>query len=171
MKTKNPCISLLLGAALLMMTALPGIAQIDDPPFSPPPPNMEKQIPPPPPPPDRERMMHKEPRGIDLPDLTPEQRLEMRNTDLKNLKAMTSLKNQIREKHARLVTLLSSDDLDMKEVNKTIDELGVLITRMLRLHVNHDRELRDILTPDQKIIFDTKPKPFLTGHGNPGNPL
>jgi len=131
--------------------------------------------PPPPPPPKHEKKCkkpsylhkgkvkrpHHQRQGMKLPGLNEAQKEEMKKADLKNLKAMTSLKNQIREKHAHLVTLLSSDDLDMKDVNNTIDQIGDLNSRMLKLQVSHHRAVRDLLTSDQKVLFDAKPKPFL----------
>jgi len=93
--------------------------------------------------------------------LTTAQQEQIKEQDLKNMQAMTPLKNKIREKHAHLVTLLSSDDLDMKDVNKTIDEIGALKTKMLQEQVSHHRAVRDLLTPEQKVLYDAKPKPFL----------
>ncbi len=159
----------------LFATATIGVNAQDTESTSPPPPpphKYEKNVPPPPHPPKMDRNMHRssmrnremqrqKPHWADLPGLTETQIKSIKKEKLKNMKAMTQLKNKIREKHAHLVTLLSSDDLDMKDVNNTIDQLGTLNSKMLKQQVTYHRAVRDQLTPDQQVVYDAKPKPFL----------
>ena len=153
----------------LFATATIGVNAQDAKPTPPPPPKYEKNVPPPP---KMNRNMHRspmcnremtrqKPHWADLPNLTETQKKSIKKEKLKNMKAMTQLKNKIREKHAHLVTLLSSDDLDMKDVNTTIDQLGSLNSKMLKQQVTYHRAVRDQLTPNQKVIYDSRPKPFL----------
>jgi len=160
---KRSIVSMLVTVLFLTVLTFQGVSQEkSDPPPPPPPPKQKTDMPPPPPPPSGKIQKQAKPSFIaDIPDITDAQKEEIKKADLKNMKAMTELRNQIREKHAHLVSLLSSDDLDMNDVNKTIDEISVLNGRILSQQVSHHRAIRVILTPEQKIIYDAGPKDFL----------
>ena len=171
MKTKKSMFTIAMIALFAILT-LSVNAQDGDSPPPPPPPDHEINVPPPPRPPKSNRNMNRssmhghtmpkhQTHQADLPGLTEMQQKQIKKEKLKNMQAMTPLKNKIREKHAHLVTLLSSDDLDMKDVNKTIDEIGALNAKMLQQQVSHHRAVRDLLNPDQKVIYDARPKHFL----------
>ena len=81
------------------------------------------------------------------------------------MEAITPLKNQIREKTARLTSILTIQPVNSKEANRVADEIGQIHASILKAHIAHDLELRNILTADQKIIFDAMPKPFLRKGG------
>lgn len=115
--------------------------------------------PPPPPPPDiKETKRGHQP---DLPGLTDEQREKIKQADLEHMKRMTPLRNQSREKMARLQTVLATTPFDAPAADQTADELGKIRTGMLKESIRHDRAVRELLTPEQQVIFDSKPKPFL----------
>jgi Spy/CpxP family protein refolding chaperone len=118
---------------------------------SPPPP------PPPPPPPDMDDI----PPLIDFPDLTDQQKEKIRQADLKHMETMTPLKNQMREKRARLATILATPPADISSADKIADEIGRIQASMLKETIRYDQVLRTTLTPDQQIMFDARPKPFL----------
>jgi Spy/CpxP family protein refolding chaperone len=98
---------------------------------------------------------------LDLPDLSDIQKDKIRQADLKHTQAMTPLKNQMREKRAQLATLLSSPPADINAADKVADEIGRIQASLLIETIKYDQALRSILTPDQQIIFDSRPKPFL----------
>jgi len=115
--------------------------------------------PPPPPPPDvRETKRGPQP---DLPGLTDEQREKIKQADLEHMKRMTPLRNQSREKMARLQTVLTSTPYDSQAADLAAEELGKVRTGMLKESIRHDRVVRELLTPEQQVIFDARPKPFL----------
>jgi len=115
--------------------------------------------PPPPPPPDiRDTPRHQK---TDLPGLTEEQRDKIRQADLEHMKKMTPLRNQAREKMARLQTVLATTPFDGQAADQTAEELGRIRTGMLKETIRHDRAVRELLTPEQQVIFDARPKPFL----------
>jgi len=116
-----------------------------------------KETPPSPPP----LCIPPQPPRLELPDLSEDQKTALKKCDLGNLKEMTSLQNQLREKQAHLVALLTAGDPDAKELDQTIRDIGDIHTKILKQQVTHDQEIRLLLTPDQKIIFDANPKPFL----------
>ena len=118
--------------------------------------------PPPPPPPAPETPgFEKGPHSLDLPDLTKEQLDQIHKSDLDHMKAMTPLKNQVREKKMRLQTVLTSTPFDAKAADALTDELSRAESAILKELIRHDRELRSLLTPDQQVIFDSRMKPFL----------
>ncbi|MCX6279112.1 MAG: periplasmic heavy metal sensor [Bacteroidetes bacterium] len=96
-----------------------------------------------------------------LPDMTPDQQALIKKSDLKQMEAMTPLKNQMREKMARLNTALTTQPANVKEANALAEDIGQIHASILKLQISHDQELRNLLTNDQKVIFDSRPKPFL----------
>ena len=115
--------------------------------------------PPPPPPPDVEQDDMQPP--LNLPDLTEDQLSRIKKVDLKQMEAMTPLRNQVREKRARLSTILITMPVDLNAADQVADEIGKVAASILKAQIRHDQELRYLLTPDQQIIFDSRPKPFL----------
>lgn len=134
-------------------------------PMPPPPPPCSAGLPapppPPPPPPPSEEGMDQGRPGLDLPDLTPDQLAKIKKTDLKNMADMTPLRNQVREKRARLATIMATIPVDLRQADVLADEIGKTASSILKLQIRHDQELRAILTPDQQVLFDARPKPWL----------
>jgi len=119
---------------------------------------------PPPPPPSQimgDSMEDAPPPPFALPDFTDEQKEKIKKSDLKQMEAMTPLRNQMREKKVRLMTMLTTMPMNQKDADQVADEIGKLEAAILKQQIRHDQELRAILTPEQQIIFDTRPKPFL----------
>ena len=106
------------------------------------------------------------PPHFDLPDLTNDQKDKIQQADLGMMKTMTPLRNQIREKNARLQSILTTTPFDAKAADQAAEELGKTRTSILKELIRHDQELRGLLTPRQQVIFDSRPKPFL--HRNLG---
>jgi Spy/CpxP family protein refolding chaperone len=130
------------------------------PPSAPDPPNPPDAPPPPPPPPALEPMDNM-PGHLNLPDLTEDQNAQIKKLRLIQMGSMTPLKNQLREKKARLETILTTMPVDLNAADAIVDEMGKIHTAMLKAMIRHDQALRDLLTPDQQVIFDSRPKPFL----------
>jgi len=116
---------------------------------------------PPPPPPIPDAEQEGPPPTLDLPDLTNEQKEKIKKIDLQQMGAITPLRNQMREKRVRMTTILTTMPVDMKAADQIADEIGKIVTSILKVHIRHDQELRNLLSPDQQIIFDARPKPFL----------
>ena len=94
-----------------------------------------------------------------IPDMTEQQKEQMEELRTEHLKVMLPLKNQLTEKHARLNTLSTVENVDMKKINKTIDEIGEIKTKMMKEHASHRQEIRKLLTEDQRLVFDMHPMP------------
>jgi Spy/CpxP family protein refolding chaperone len=125
----------------------------------PPPSPPSPPSPPPPPPPDVEMDDLRPP--LNLPDLTDDQKEKIKKVDLKQMESMTPLRNQIREKRVRMTTILTTMPVDSKAADQLADEIGKVAASILKAQIRHDQELRNLLNPDQQIIFDSRPKPFL----------
>ncbi len=67
---------------------------------------------------------------------------------------MLPLRNQIREKNARLSTLTTSENYDKDKVNALVKEIGDLRTQMMMTKVEHRQEIRSLLNEEQQINFD-----------------
>jgi hypothetical protein len=59
------------------------------------------------------------------------------------------------------MSLLATQTVNMKEAESVADEIGKIQASILKQLIRHDQEIRSILTHDQQVIFDSKPKPFL----------
>ena len=117
--------------------------------------------PPPPPPPVADQPDSPIPPQLNLPDLTTEQQDKIHQADLDHMKTMTPLHNQIREKKARLQTVLTTSPFDAKAADQVAEELGKVETAILKEMIKHDQALRNLLSPAQQVLFDARPKPFL----------
>ncbi|MBE0432071.1 periplasmic heavy metal sensor [candidate division WOR-3 bacterium] len=96
--------------------------------------------------------------GHMIPGLTEEQQTRIKTMRVEHMKAMQSLRNQLGEKKARLRTLTTGDKVNMTEVNKMIDEIGSLRTKMMKQKEQHRQEIRNLLNDEQRIFFDTRHK-------------
>lgn len=93
-------------------------------------------------------------RMIALLDLSEEQQEQVKQHWLEGQQQMLPLRNELREKHARLQTLTTTADYDESAVNSLIKEIGDLQTSMMLLREGHRQEMRSFLTDEQKVIFD-----------------
>ncbi len=99
--------------------------------------------------------------GRELPELSAEQKEKMKALDLQKISEVTPLRNQLMEKRTRLRTLLSTQPFNEKEAFQVVDELEKLESSIMKTEIRHHQKVRTILTPEQQIIFDAKPVPFL----------
>jgi len=99
-----------------------------------------------------------------LPDLTEQQKADIKKIHLKTMKEVLPLKNEIGEKEARLRTLMTADTPDLSAINKLVDEIGVLKTQIRKLELTAHLDIRKLLTDEQRLIMDSNPpKPFQHG--------
>jgi Spy/CpxP family protein refolding chaperone len=82
-------------------------------------------------------------------ELTEEQEAEMTSLRTVHYKEITPLKNKMAELKARERTLLSEESIDMKAVNKTIDEQTDLMNTMRKLQLEHQLAVKSNLTDEQ----------------------
>jgi len=73
------------------------------------------------------------------------------------------------EKSAHLNTLRTADKVDMNAVNKAIDEMGATRTKMMKEREAHRQSVRQILTDEQKVYFDSRRGRGFNGGKGKGN--
>ncbi|MFW5793333.1 MAG: Spy/CpxP family protein refolding chaperone [Bacteroidota bacterium] len=91
-----------------------------------------------------------------IPDLTEEQKEAIQELRTARLKESTEHRNKIEELRARKRTLMSSDNPDMTEVDKIIDEMSDLRNQHLKNAARHHQEVRSLLTEEQRVYFDAR---------------
>lgn len=95
-----------------------------------------------------------------IPGLTEDQ--EAKITKLRNdhFRKVELKRAEIGEKQARLNTLRVAENQDTKAIDKNIDELATLRSGLMKEREAHRREVKTLLTDDQKVWFDAN-----TGQG------
>ena len=93
-----------------------------------------------------------------LPNLTDEQKSSIKDTMLNTRKAILPIQNQLREDQAHLHTLMTTDKIDMKAVNSQADKIGDLRTQIMKQRLASRQQIREQLTDEQKVIFDSRPQ-------------
>ncbi len=89
-------------------------------------------------------------------NLTPEQDEKIIVLRTKHLKEVTPLRNELDEKRARIRTLQSADSPNLNEINKTIDEMAVIRTKIQKKSAAHRVEVSSLLTDDQRVIYNSR---------------
>ncbi len=92
-----------------------------------------------------------------IPNLTEEQQQKITKLQTGMMKEMQGIHDQLAEKHAHLKTLSHAEKPDQNAINKTIDEISDLQAQMMKKRFSHRQEIRNILTDEQKVVFDTNP--------------
>ncbi len=104
---------------------------------------------------------------FDLPGITPEQKEQIDELRLQNMKNTRQLRNKLFEKRAHLQTISDADNPDSVAINKTIDEIAGIRAEIEKGHMATHLSIRNLLTGDQKLVFDNRRFPcrrFETRH-------
>ena len=110
---------------------------------------------------------HKERRMEVYLDLTDEQQEQAKDIRMSAETAILPISNQVNEIRAKLKTLETAKDVDLKLVNKNIDEVARLNAEIHKVRAKSKQEFRAILTDDQRVKFDTRASSQRTGgHGD-----
>ncbi|MFO8066795.1 MAG: Spy/CpxP family protein refolding chaperone [Bacteroidales bacterium] len=89
-----------------------------------------------------------------IPDLTEEQTEAIQQLRTERLKKSTEHRDKMDVLRARKKALLRSDNPDMGEVDKIIDEMSELRNQQLKYSARHRQQVRELLTDEQKVYFD-----------------
>ncbi|MHC1708590.1 MAG: Spy/CpxP family protein refolding chaperone [Bacteroidales bacterium] len=104
-----------------------------------------------------------------IPDVSQDQEIKIEKSRIEMLKNITPLENQIDEKEARLKSMNAEDNIDQAGIDKTIDEIADLNAKVAKLQNKHIQEIRSFLTEDQKVYFDSNPRPNFGKNKGDGN--
>ena len=91
-----------------------------------------------------------------IPDLTEEQEAEIKSLRLEQIERNTAHRNAMDELRARKRSLMTEADPDMSAVNNVIDEMTALRNTQMKQNVNHRQAVRELLTEEQRVIFDSR---------------
>ena len=94
-------------------------------------------------------------RMMGMLNLTDDQQEQIQTIHLNGQKAMLPMRTQIQEKNAQLLTLTLSDDYDEADAKNLINEIADLHTAMLTMRISHQQQIRNLLTDEQRVKFDT----------------
>lgn len=92
-----------------------------------------------------------------LPDLTQEQQTAIRQLQSTRASSVPLYRAQMNELQARKRTLSLADNPDMDQINKVIDQMEKLRADNLKQMAAHRQAVRQILSPEQRAIFDSRP--------------
>lgn len=91
-----------------------------------------------------------------IPDLTDQQKKDIEKIGLDMKKKSLPITNELREKRAHLNTLKTTEPIDQKAIDKEIEAIGKLRTDLAKLKEGTRIKVRNVLTDEQKIIFDSE---------------
>jgi Spy/CpxP family protein refolding chaperone len=103
-----------------------------------------------------------------LPDLTDDQVKKIKSLRMEMMKKITPMKAELQELKAHLHTLSIAEKVDMEAINKTIDRMGAIRTKMMMIRAKFQQDVRAVLNEEQRIIFDSKADNMM-GHGMKGH--
>lgn len=89
-------------------------------------------------------------------ELSDDQKTKIETLRVAHQKEMLPLKNELGEKQAKMQTLASAENADMKSINALIDEMSVIKTKMAKMRAAHKQDVRKLLSPEQRVKFDSK---------------
>ena len=90
-----------------------------------------------------------------IPDITEDQKEQIKEFRTDHMKEVLPLRNQVGEKEAHLKSLSTADKVDMAKINKTIEEIGNLKITIAKNRAAHKQKIRNVLNEDQRIVFDS----------------
>ena len=95
-------------------------------------------------------------RNCNIPNLTEDQQKKIEKMRTSNMKEMMQFRNAMAESRAHLNTLRTADKVDMSAINKTIDKMGANKIEMMKKREAHRQSVRQVLTDDQRVHFDSR---------------
>lgn len=108
----------------------------------------------PPPQGERNARPQMEERGPKIPNLTEEQQVQLKELHLTMEKASLPIHNQIAEKEARLKSITTADEINLKDAGRVIQEISDLRTKLMNLRVENLVKLKEVLTEEQELALN-----------------
>ena len=97
-----------------------------------------------------------EARAFNIPGLTDEQREEIKKVRIEAQKETLPVRNEMKEKRARLNTLRTAEEADMNEIYKVVEDIGALQTQLMKNRENTRQQVRSLLNEEQRLYFDSE---------------
>jgi Spy/CpxP family protein refolding chaperone len=89
-----------------------------------------------------------------IPDLTEDQKAELKSLKMSHLKEMKDFRNQMGEISAKQRTIMSGNPIDQKAVGILIDQKSELMNKQMKAQVTHKVAFKEILTEEQVLAFE-----------------
>ena len=89
-----------------------------------------------------------------LLNLTDEQQSALKKLQVTHQKEMLPLRNELGEKKAKMRTLQTAENADLKAINALIDEISLIKTKMAKAKAAKHQAIRKLLTEEQRLQFD-----------------
>lgn len=93
-----------------------------------------------------------------IPNLTEDQRSQIRELRLNFLKEIQPLRNQLGELKARQKTLTTAIKPDMKAIDTNIDEVTKVQNQLMKKNAEVHQQVRAVLNDEQRLWFDSNAK-------------
>jgi Spy/CpxP family protein refolding chaperone len=94
--------------------------------------------------------------ACNLPDLTQDQQEKILSLQTVQLNASNQHRAKMDELRARKQSLGIANNPNMSEMNSVIDEMEKLRSEHFKANAAHRQSIREILTPEQRAIFDSR---------------
>ena len=107
----------------------------------------------------RKEVLPKQRGLMGIPDLSVEQIQKIEKLRLEHRKDVLSLRSKIKAAHLDLEGLIMEESAQ-KDIDKKVEEIGKMETELMKKRIAHRIEIRNLLTDEQKVIFDSQ----RTGH-------
>ncbi len=91
-----------------------------------------------------------------IPDLTEEQQAQLKSLRLKQMESATRHRNQVDELRAKKRTLMTQATPDQRELDRVIDQMTAMQNTWMKESVKHRQAIRELLTEEQRILFDSR---------------
>ena len=101
-----------------------------------------------------------------IPDITDDQKAKIKTIRTESMKQMLPLQNKMNELRAEKRTLCTAAEVNMKAINKKIDEQATVKAKMMKIKSKARQDIRALLTDDQRIVFDMQSQRGHKGHGH-----
>ena len=99
-----------------------------------------------------------------IPDLSKEQMQKIKSLRTELMKQITPMKAELQELKAHLRTLSIAEKVDLEMIDKTIDKIGSLQTKMMKIRAKFRQEIRSVLNDEQRVVFDSMSGNMMGGH-------
>lgn len=107
-----------------------------------------------------------------LPELTQEQQTKIQDLRTAQIAQTTAHRARMDELRAQKQSMRIAENPDMNQINAIIDQMSALRAEHMKATVAHQQSIREILTPEQRVVFDSRtangPR-FENKAGNRGN--
>ena len=85
-----------------------------------------------------------------------EQLAQMKELKLEHAKNSLEIKNDLKVLTAEYNGMMTGDNQDLNAINKKIDQIQELKTQLFKMNAKHKLEIRNLMTEEQKIQFDSR---------------